>query len=105
MGNASYQPGDGFAARKISGESVLVPVGKDSFNGMITFNETGNYIWQKLHEGCSEEETREALCEDFEVTKEQAGQDVKRFIEFCLHAGMLKSCRTDEQERPLGEDR
>lgn len=37
----------GFAMRKIAGSNIVVPVGAASsdFNGMITLNDTGAFLW------------------------------------------------------------
>ena len=48
--NAVYAPNPGFVMRQIAGEVLLVPVGEQTriFNGMITFSETGGFIWKQL---------------------------------------------------------
>lgn len=85
-----YQIGESFIARKIAGEFVLVPAGQDGFNGMITFNETGNFLWQKLTEGCPAENLAAVLQEEYEVTEEQARGDAERFLNFCLKNRLLR---------------
>lgn len=96
LSNSRYLLGESFVARRISGENVLVPVGDDGFNGMITFNETGNFLLKKLIDGCPAEELAAALMEEYEVTEEQASGDVGRFLKFCLQNGILK-LRDDEE--------
>ena len=38
---------DGFAKRNIAGSDIVVPIGENAkeFNGMITLNETGGFLW------------------------------------------------------------
>ena len=39
-----------FILRNIVGETILVPIGQnnEAFNGLITINELGKYIWENL---------------------------------------------------------
>ncbi|WP_190324818.1 PqqD family protein, partial [Mediterraneibacter catenae] len=54
-----------FVLRRIAGENVLIPVGNqgDKFQGIITLNETGRFIWEKLEEGKNLEEIAETITE------------------------------------------
>ena len=73
---------NGFVIRSVGGENVVVPVGEMSkeFHGMITLNETGAFLWEKLSEGATEEQLVDALLENYEVDKALASTDVKAFI-------------------------
>ena len=93
-----YEQGEAFIARRIAGEAVLVPVGSGSLNGMVTFNETGNFLWQKLLEGSTAEELTDALCETFDVSESDARKDIARFLELCLREGMLRPRSNEMQE-------
>ena len=41
---------EGFILRKVGGSNVIVPTGNETneFNGMITTNDTGAFIFEKL---------------------------------------------------------
>jgi len=42
---------EGFMLRQVAGEHVVLPVGADvDFNGMITLNETGAFLWNRLEQ-------------------------------------------------------
>ena len=45
-----------FVMRRIDDECLLVPVGEtaSSFNGIITLNEVGAFVWEQLSE-CEDE--------------------------------------------------
>ena len=47
---------DGFLLRNVSDAYVVVAVGEaaKNFNGMITLNETGAFLWEALTEGCAD---------------------------------------------------
>lgn len=72
-----------FVLRRIAGENVLIPVGNqgDKFQGIITLNETGRFIWEKLEEGKNFEEIAETITEEYEVSREKAERDVNRICE------------------------
>ena len=69
--------------RDIAGETLLVPIGDamaDS-NGLFMLTETGSFIWDILPQCESEEVVVSKLLDEYEVTKEQAEQDVKAFLD------------------------
>lgn len=78
-----------FILRKIAGDHVLIPTGKTalSFNGMITVNEQGAFLWQKLRDEISEEQLVDAMLEEYEVDRQTAQADVKEFLE------VLRNCK------------
>lgn len=73
----------GFVVRMVGGEHIVVPVGalSKTFHGMINLNETGAFMWKFFTEEHTEEECVEALCAEYDVDKERATLDVKKFME------------------------
>ena len=81
----------GFMLREVAGSYVVVNVSGDlSFNGMITLNDTGAYIWRKIEEGLSETQIADALSKDYEVDRATAEKDTKNFIEKMNGAKILE---------------
>lgn len=80
-----------FILREIAGDYVIVPTGKTAleFNGMITVNELGAFIWEKLGEEITMKELVEAICKEYEVDKETAGKDAEEFIGLLKENGIL----------------
>lgn len=75
---------EGFILRDVAGKTFVVAVGELSktFNGIITLNETGKFIWQLLSSETTEEEIVEKLLLEFEdAQREVVEKDVKVFIE------------------------
>lgn len=72
-----------FIMREIMGDYVIVPVGQTALelNGMITVNETGAFLWKKLEEECTMEMLVAALLDEYEVSEEQAKEDVREFLD------------------------
>lgn len=73
---------EGFVLRRVAGTWVVLPLAKSTaeFNGMLTLNETGVILWQRLEGGASREELISALTEEYEVTAEIAAIDVDKFL-------------------------
>lgn len=73
---------EGFLLREIAGNHVVVPIGEATldFNGMMSLNETGAFLFEKLIEGASEEQLIEDLMSTYDVERELAKKDVEDFI-------------------------
>lgn len=71
-----------FILREIAGDYVIVPTGKTAleFNGLITVNELGAFIWEKMQQDISEDELVEAILDEYEVTEDTARNDVEEFL-------------------------
>ena len=79
---------DGFILREVAGNFIVVAVGSavKQFNGVITLNETGSFLWKQLEKGCTEEQLKTALLGEYDVDKDTAKADVTAFVE------KLKEC-------------
>ena len=68
----------GFVLRQLADTWVVLPLLSQSlnFNGMLTLNETGAFLWRRLEEGSDPSTLVAALCDEYEVTGEQAALDV-----------------------------
>ncbi len=84
---------DGFRVRKMFNRAVVVRIknSPDEFNGMITLNETGEFLWSELEKGADKQGLVKALLENYEgIDEETASADVAEFIEAAYHAGVLE---------------
>lgn len=82
---------NGYVLKEIAGNNIVVEVGgRVNFNGMITLNETGAFLWKKLEKGAEKEELASALLEEYDVTPEKAGEDVALFLQKLKGAGVLE---------------
>ena len=79
---------EGFMLREVAGNFVVVPVGKasENFRGVINLNEIGAFIWRKIEAGLEESEIANALIEEYNVSLEQAKEDVSKFINKLVEA-------------------
>ena len=72
-----------YILREIAGDYIIVPVRAAAleFNGMITVNETGASLWEKLREGTTKEELLHAMLEEYEVSEKEAEADIQEFLQ------------------------
>ena len=81
-----------FLLRKVADSYVVVPVGKMSldFNGIITLNETGAFLFELLQKGCEREDLVAKLLDEYEVSAEKASADVDKFLEKVKESDVLE---------------
>ena len=72
-----------YVLRQIEDDYIIVPVGKAalSFNGMITVNETGAFLWEQLLKGTDRKGLLRTVVETYEVTPEIAERDIDEFLD------------------------
>lgn len=85
---------EGYMLRKVAGNYIVVPLGAEAldFNGLITTNETGAFLWQKLTDGATEQDLLVALLDEYDVDENTARTDILVFIKKLVDAELL----TDE---------
>lgn len=71
-----------FLLRDIVGETVLVPINEStsSFNGLITVNELGKFIWENLEDSKDEDELLQKILDEYEVDRDTAKKDLDEFL-------------------------
>ena len=86
----------GFRLRKLGNEYILVGESMEliNFNKMITFNETAAFLWEQAEQlstkdGFTASDLCKALCNEYEVSPEQALTDVDATIKSWLDAGVI----------------
>lgn len=79
-----------FLVRDILGEIVLVPVGSsdESFNGMITMNEFGKFIWDNIEK--NQDEILSLILDEYEVEKSVAEKDLEEFLDCLKKANIIE---------------
>lgn len=82
---------ENFVLREIAGEYIIVPVGNTTlnFNGLMTVNEVGMFIWQQLQEEITEEELLARVLAEYEVDEETAKADIDEYLERLSQAGII----------------
>ena len=82
----------GFILRDVAGKTFVVATGELSkkFNGMITLNETGAFLWKCLEEDITKEELLEKLLAEYDVKLEQATEDIDNFLKQVVEAKLVE---------------
>ena len=88
---------EGFKLRKLGNEYILVgeSMALINFNKMITLNETAGFLWQEAEKSSSAHgeftaaDLCKALCDEYEVSPEQAMTDVENTISSWIEAGVI----------------
>lgn len=72
---------DGFLLRTIAGQTVVLPSGGDlDLNMMITLNDTGAFLWEKLQQETDEAALVAALLAEYDVDEPRAAAAVSAFV-------------------------
>ncbi len=85
---------DTFVLRSIAGSSIVVPTGAEmmDFNGMITLNETGAFLWEKMQSETDIASLTEAMLAEYTgISREDAEADIKEFIATLDAKGIIEN--------------
>ena len=73
---------DGFLLRQVAGQNVVLPVGGDlDLNMIITLNESGAFLWERLQNETTQESLVQALLAEYDVDPQTAADCVAAFIQ------------------------
>jgi len=82
---------EGFILREVAGENVVVPSGDTlNLNMMITLNETGRFLWERLTGGAEETDLVSALLGEYDVSEADAKAHVAAFVAKLNEHGFLE---------------
>lgn len=81
-----------FVVREIAGEFIIVAVGQSTidFNGIITVNDVGKFLWEHMQEEFTVEELVDKLMNEYEVDVNTATADVNEFVGRLKNNNILK---------------
>lgn len=88
-----YVSGGKVVVRRIGADRLLVPVSGTTTeeHAVYPLNETGLFIWERMIEGRSIDETAVSLASLYRISKEQALADCSDFVEQLIDEGLLKA--------------
>ena len=85
---------EGFVLRCVCGENVIVGegLGTIDFGKLISLNETAAWLWKKAGEmgDFSIDSLTTALCEEYEVSADQARADVEKMVAQWQELGIIE---------------
>lgn len=81
-----------FVLRTVAGSNIVLPTGKAcvDFNGMITLNSTATYIWKCMEKETTVEEIVDKVCQDYEISREDAESAVNTFVKQLKDVGCVE---------------
>ena len=90
---------EGFKLRKLGNEYILVGESMEliNFNKMITLNETAAFLWKAAEEATTAHgaftvsDLCKTLCDEYDVTPEQAMTDVQTTVDSWKEAGIIEA--------------
>ncbi len=81
---------EGFLMRSVAGQTVVLPSGDElDLNMMITLNETGAFLWERLQNETDENALVAALLAEYDVDEETARKAVIAFVQKLESNGFL----------------
>jgi hypothetical protein len=86
-----FRARSGYVLRDIAGEYLLIPVEleKESESQMAILNEAGKFLWDLLQEEQTVETMTQAITDAYEVTAEEAKNDICEFIDHLIKHKLL----------------
>ncbi len=80
-----------YVESEIGGKTVIVSTGTgEGFNGMITLNGTGKFIWSLIERGLNREDIYAELIGAYEVDPDIAKRDVDTFVDRLLASNIIE---------------
>lgn len=82
---------ENFIKRQIGTGFAIVAVGEATkrFNGIISVNETGSFIWDQLEKPITAEELTEKITAQYGVDAATAAADAEKFLEVLRSVGAV----------------
>lgn len=82
----------GFLLRSVGGRNVVVAVGQASeeFNGLITLNESGAFLWKLLQNGTTYQAMLDEMLKEYDVDEATAREGIDAFLKIARDAGLIE---------------
>lgn len=82
---------NGFVKRKIGTQYVIVAIGEANalFNGMISVNGTGSFIWDQLENNMTMDELVAAITAQYDIDEATARADAVAFVDTLKGVGAI----------------
>ncbi len=72
---------DGFTLQSVAGQTVVLPdMGKVDMDMMITLNDTGRFLWERMEQETDVDTLVQALLAEYDVSPETAKAAVEGFV-------------------------
>ena len=87
-----FRPVVDLVRRKVAGETIIVPIRGNlaDMQRIFSLNAVAESVWEELDGNKSLADARRSVVEKFDVSEEEAGEDLLRFIGDALAAGIVE---------------
>lgn len=91
--HARFERNPQVVSRKIEGELIIVPIrsGVGDLNSLYTLNPVGSALWEFMNESHTISEMVARVCDEFEVSEEQAQTDIEAFLDSLLAEQLVQA--------------
>lgn len=82
---------EGFMLRNVAGKNIVVAVGSASmdFDGLISLNETGTFLWNLLEVGADYVTLVGRFLDEYDVDEATAKSDISAFLAKAKEADLI----------------
>ena len=81
---------EGFMLKEVAGSYIVIPVGQIDFTAMITVNETGAFLWERLMNHTTIEELCADMVQEYNIDESTAKRDIEAFIKILSDNNLLE---------------
>lgn len=78
-----------YRLKKVGGKSIIISQNSLNFEGILTLNDTGEFIWQMLEKGAETGGIVTALADECNVPEDEIKDEVFDFIENLKKANIV----------------
>ncbi|MCK7514177.1 MAG: PqqD family protein [Desulfobacterales bacterium] len=89
-----FMKGDDLVTRCVAGETIIVPVrsGVGDLDSIYTLNEVSTAIWELIDGKTGVKTIIETVCNNYDVSYEEAEKDTVHFLYVLEQAGLVRRC-------------
>ncbi len=82
---------EGYLLRQIADTYVVVPLTSPlvDFKSIISLNESGAFLWEKLQQDCDRETLLQAMLAEYDIDEATAAADLDAFLTTLKEANLL----------------
>ena len=79
-----------YCLKKVGGKNIIVADNAMNLEGILTLNDTAEFIWRKIESGAQEEEIVNSLTVECDASAEEIREEVLGFIRALKGAGVIE---------------
>ena len=95
-----YQKNQNFVFRKIDNDTLLVPIKNDvgDMDCIYNLNELGAFVWEHLDGQKSEQDIKNLILAEFDVSVQEAEADLEKFVMQLSEIDAIKAVNNSDGE-------